>query len=159
VGTLAEEVRDAWLAEMEGIYDTDTNLSIVRVESQSFSTELTVGEPGTGSINSMTPQVCALLSKSSIGKGPRFRGRNYFAQVLDEGHVDEDGIISGTRLDTLNAANAAFTSAITGGAVATSLAIPQSDVEGQKSEPVLPWPEVQSQAFQPLTATQRRRIR
>lgn len=140
--------------------DPNFTQSSVRVESATFSIEDQGAGPGSRSnSDSVPPQVALLDSKSSILKGRRGRGRNYWPSgFLREAEVNEQGIINTPRLQQLDPLFNTFYSAITTGDVFV-LAIPQSDREEQVSEPNLPWPEVVARQLDARVASQRRRVR
>lgn len=159
VGVLAVDIATAWAAGLKAETDTDTSLSVVRVESATFSIDQSVANPGSMSFTSTPPQVAVLDRKSAAAKGPRNRGRNYWPQWLSQTNVGEGGIIVGSRLTQLETALSGFYTAVLAGTIATEVAIPQSDTPGQASNPILPWPAVVTRGIDARVATQRRRLR
>jgi hypothetical protein len=140
--------------------DPDYTISGVRGESASFSVDGEGAGPGSKAPGDMTPPaVCALYSRSATGKGPRFRGRQFWPNAfLERTQVAETGLIVTSRLETLGEALDTFYAALVDGTGFVH-SIPQSDEVGQKSEPNLPWPEIVAGSLQPKVASQRRRNR
>lgn len=48
------------------------------------------------------PQVCALMSKSSLARGRHARGRTYWPGLLNDGDIYDDGTINPSWVGTLN---------------------------------------------------------
>lgn len=154
---VATLVGQAWVDHMAEITDTSWQLGTVRCETASFSVEVPIDEAGTENLNGPPSNVTILDSKSGSRKGPRNRGRNYWPALVAEASVDERGALDGARQTVINAQLADFYAQI--GATSLILAIPQSDVPGQASEPQVPWPSVVARGVQGFIATQRRRVR
>lgn len=154
---VASLVEAAWDAHLKEETDNSWQLGVIRVESASFSIEESVDILGTNNFLGPPSNVTVLDSKAAAGKGPRNRGRNYWPALVAESEVDERGLIAPTRQTSLNDAFADFYAQIIGSGI--DLAIPQSETENQKSEPITPWPIVVSRGVQAFVATQRRRVR
>lgn len=139
--------------------DSSFQVSAVRIETAEFSVDGAGLGPGARSGTSVAPQVTLLDSKTAAGKGRRNRGRNYWPSgFILVAELTEAGTVITTRLQALDATFADFFSDIETGDV-YSLAIPQSETEEQKSEPILPWPTVVGRSLQVESGTQRRRNR
>ena len=157
---LADLIVAAWDVHWQPITDTDTTLTLVRVETATFSVEVSAALAGTSSFTSAAPQVAALLRKSAAGKGRRNRGRNFWPAVLTQTNVGENGIIVGSRMTDLTTAIEGFVGAVLAPEdPVQALSIPQSNEPGQESDPIVPWPIVTEFGFDTRVATQRRRVR
>lgn len=154
---LAQATIDSFDDNLKAEVDNAWQLGTVRVETLGFSVETAADITGTRNENDPPSQVTILWSKSASGKGPRNRGRNYWPAMIQEADVSQRGLINGTRAGELTTAIGTFIADIA--ATGVELALPQSDVPGQASSPIVPWPIVVSASVSSFVATQRRRVR
>lgn len=159
LGLAATEISDAWQATIRTIQDNDITLDRVRIETVDRSLEAPVALAGSASITGPPPNVTALTSYKSFGKGRRNQGRSYWPGLLAENDIDERGVVLNTRLVTVFTQVGAFFTAVETIPEVISQSIPQSTYPEQKTPPNIPWPNVTSRQISPLVATQRRRLR
>lgn len=118
-----------------------------------------VNQPGTSDTGKL-PQNCALLVRkvSALG-GRKNRGRFFVPGVLNEGQVDNVGVIAPALVDAFNVASALMLSNLELGGATSSTPAPMVILHnpGLGSLPV-PTP-VTDLSVSPVIATQRRRLR
>lgn len=96
------------------------------------------------------PQVCVLMSKSSLARGRHARGRNYWPGFLNDGDVYNDGTINPSWVGTLNQAFVGFGEDVS--TAGLNLVLLHND-------PGLAPTAVISAVIEGKVATQRRRLR
>lgn len=139
--------------------DQQTTLAAVRAETSTQSTVLPVGEAGQRNMIAASPNTALLETMSATGKGPRYQGRRYWPSLLSNGEVGENGLVGETPLGLVQTSLDLLYTALSTVDGFQGLAIPQSDVDGQVSSPVVPWPLVGTIGLATRAATQRRRLR
>lgn len=152
-------VVDLWSTTMNSLLDSNYGIESVRVESMSYSTELVSPQQGTRSGASAPPNTSVLDVKTAAGKGPRYRGRNYWPGLLGNTAVNENGIINPVAVQDIDEALTNFYNGFGLISPVFTLSLPQSNTETQKTPPVVPWPVVTSRGVSARAATQRRRLR
>lgn len=159
--SMMESAISGWgtVGGLASLMDQQTLLTQVRIETDALSLTSVVGIAGQVSGTMAAPSVACLESLSAVGKGPRFRGRRFWPSLVSSSQVGENGIITPTRLGQIRAGLDIFYGELEEDPDFVSLAIPQSTQEGERTPPVLPWPDVSTREVQARAATQRRRLR
>jgi len=161
-GPIADQIIAAYDLILQPVTDNEVTPPRVRVENETTVIERPASLTGGADVYSPTANTSILLSKQTAVKGPRGRGRSYFPGLANATQILQTGALTPVALGTLQGFVDAFIEQIeTGGGPTPSLTqrLPQTEYEGQKSNPFLPWPSVQETRVSPFVATQRRRMR
>lgn len=149
----------SWSSALRPNQDNSITLDRVRVETETFSRETSVGVSGNANRSAPPPNASIVWAKSAQIKGPRGAGRNFWPGFLTEGDIDERGAIASGPLAVTNTALDEWVELMETPQPGYTLllSLPQSD--GGATGPILPWPQVTSYGVRTLCGTQRRRLR
>lgn len=156
--TLATDVRDSWLANLQDVTADNVTLAAIRAISTVVGADLVVGQSGTISTTQAPPNVSVLVNYSSEYRLRRGKGRSFFPGLVPESAINEQGVFDPGYLGPLQDAIEAFFDDIVGSEEVAQQQVILQNEEGQ-SPPIDQPVTVVSRNVSSKVASQRRRLR